>query len=157
MQPEGGKVELNPQAVKEFISRLFEPTRVFIARMDAVIVWLFPFVSLQPKTVQPIEHGVIISAAGRILWFVDRVDLWNNHWLSRCVVRTKVVSQVGVNDIKIISEPKYSPLPGGERKSKRASQPSPGGRGRTQRVVHPCGCEFLARSIQSRSTSNLDC
>src|SRR5687767_517694 len=50
------------QGKPALLSRILQPTRVFIALIIAVLVWLFPLVSLQPKTVVPIEHGVIVSA-----------------------------------------------------------------------------------------------
>src|SRR5687767_1997608 len=36
------------QPITLFLSKILQPTRVFIALMIAVLVWLFPFVSLQP-------------------------------------------------------------------------------------------------------------
>jgi hypothetical protein len=45
------------------LSGVLEPTRIFIAILIAVIFWLFPFLSFKKQTVQPIEHGSIISAA----------------------------------------------------------------------------------------------
>jgi murein DD-endopeptidase MepM/ murein hydrolase activator NlpD len=45
------------------LSSLFEPTRIFIAILIAVIFWLFPFLSFKEQTVRSIAHGNIISAA----------------------------------------------------------------------------------------------
>ena len=50
------------QAIIKYASKFLEPTRVFIALMLAVGMWLFPFISFKEKTITPIEHGVIVSA-----------------------------------------------------------------------------------------------
>src|SRR5512136_647729 len=61
---EGHPNMLRSQSLKLFISRSFNPYRVFIALMIAVLIWLFPSVipTPQPKS-QPIENGVILPAA----------------------------------------------------------------------------------------------
>ena len=49
------------KSILKLLSKLFNPTRVFIALMIAVIIWLFPYLHYQPRTiVTPIAHGVVI-------------------------------------------------------------------------------------------------